>query len=149
MKVLAILCALTFTLTVSPVGAGGAPGLEPAGVKDQELIRREQQVLETRKNEVIVKYSGDVKARTMLGQGIIDGLELRTILGDGVEILRFQDEAAARDAVESLRGSTSVEIVESVLGSADDVRECEAFFQEQHPALTADRRNPAHVRAKA
>jgi fructose-1,6-bisphosphatase I len=36
-----------------------------------------------------------------------------------------------------------------VLGSPDDVRECEAFIQEQHPALTADRRNPGNVRAKA
>jgi fructose-1,6-bisphosphatase I len=34
------------------------------------------------------------------------------------------------------------------LGSAEDVRECEEFIQERHPALTADRRNPAHVRAK-
>jgi hypothetical protein len=34
------------------------------------------------------------------------------------------------------------------LGSAEDVKECEEFIQQRHPALTADRRNPADVRAK-
>jgi fructose-1,6-bisphosphatase I len=31
------------------------------------------------------------------------------------------------------------------LGSADDVRECEEFIQEKHPAITAERRNNRHA----
>ena len=33
------------------------------------------------------------------------------------------------------------------LGSSDDVRECEEFIQERHPAITADRRNNRHAPA--
>jgi len=33
------------------------------------------------------------------------------------------------------------------LGSLEDVRECEEFIQEKHPAITAERRNNRHSQA--